>query len=168
MGYVFVADDFTGASDTLATLARGGYRARLFRDLPSPADLAGIEAWGIATPARALGRQDMAALAARIGAGLRRFAPGFLHLKICSTFDSGPEIGNIALLAQTLADAVGIADIAVLGGSHRWAGMRCSARCLRAARMAASTGSTATRSCPSTRSRPCTRPTLPAIWRCWA
>lgn len=116
MAYVFLADDFTGASDTLATLARGGYRARLFRDLPVPADLAGIEAWGIATHARSLGRGDMAALAARIGAGLRRFAPRFLHLKICSTFDSGPEIGNIALLAQGLADAVGIADIAVLGG----------------------------------------------------
>lgn len=116
MGYVFVADDFTGASDTLATLARGGYRARLFRDLPDPADLAGVEAWGIATHGRSLGRGDMAALADRIGAGLAAHAPGFLHLKICSTFDSGPEVGNIALLAQRLADAVGIADVAVLGG----------------------------------------------------
>lgn len=116
MAYVFVADDFTGASDTLATLARGGYRARLFRDLPVGRDLEGIEAWGIATQARALGRGDMAALAARIGAGLRRFEPGFLHLKICSTFDSSPEVGNIALLAQVLADAAGLGDLAVLGG----------------------------------------------------
>lgn len=116
MAYVFVADDFTGASDTLATLARGGMRARLFRDLPAIADLAGIEAWGIATDARSLGRDAILALARRIGAGLAAMAPAFLHLKICSTFDSGPETGNIALLAQTVAKVAGIADIAVLGG----------------------------------------------------
>jgi len=116
VAYVFVADDFTGASDTLATLARGGMRARLFRDLPAIADLDGIEAWGIATDARSLGRDAIHALAQRLGAGLAVMAPGFLHLKICSTFDSGPDIGNIAVLVQALARAAGIADIAVLGG----------------------------------------------------
>ena len=54
MAYVFIADDFTGASDTLATLSRGGLRARLFRDVPSKADIVGLDAWGIATDARAL------------------------------------------------------------------------------------------------------------------
>lgn len=116
MGYVFVADDFTGASDTLATLARGGLRARLFRKLPGPGDLEGIDAWGIATHARSLGREDMAGLAGRIGAGLAAFAPQFVHVKICSTFDSSAEIGNVALLALALADALGIVNIAVLAG----------------------------------------------------
>lgn len=116
MSYVFVADDFTGASDTLATLARAGMRARLFRDLPRPEELTGLDAWGIATHARSLGRAEMTRLAARIGGGLARHAPDFLHVKICSTFDSGPEIGNVALLAHGLADALGIADIAVIGG----------------------------------------------------
>lgn len=116
MGYLFVADDFTGASDTLATLARAGLRARLFGDLPAPADLCGIEAWGIATNARSLGRNDIVALAGRIGNGLLSFAPEFLHVKICSTFDSSTEVGNVALFAQGLAGALGIADIAVLAG----------------------------------------------------
>ncbi|MFN4155325.1 MAG: four-carbon acid sugar kinase family protein [Paracoccaceae bacterium] len=116
MAYVFVADDFTGASDTLATLARAGYRARLYRDLPDPGALAGIEAWGIATAARSLDRRDIASLAARIGSGLARHAPRFLHVKICSTFDSSADTGNIALLARGLALATGIADIAVIGG----------------------------------------------------
>jgi uncharacterized protein YgbK (DUF1537 family) len=116
MSYIFVADDFTGASDTLATLARGGMRARLFRDLPEPRELTGLDAWGIATHARSLGRAEMIRLAARIGEGLAHLAPDFLHLKICSTFDSGPDIGNVALLAHGLADALGIADIAVIGG----------------------------------------------------
>ncbi|WP_134679590.1 four-carbon acid sugar kinase family protein [Paracoccus ravus] len=116
MAYIFVADDFTGASDTLATLSRAGVRARLFRNLPGPADLEGLEAWGIATAARSIGRHEIARLAAEIGAGLAPHAPDFLHLKVCSTFDSSPEIGNIAALAQGLADALGIADLAVIGG----------------------------------------------------
>lgn len=116
MSYVFIADDFTGASDTLATLARGGLAVRLFRDLPTPADLAGLDAWGIATDARALDRAGITRLAARLGAGLRDHHPGFVHLKICSTFDSGPDIGNVAVLAHGLADALGIGQIAVIGG----------------------------------------------------
>lgn len=116
MAYVFIADDFTGASDTLATLARAGLKARLFRDLPTPDDLVGLEAWGIATPARALDRKSMIALGQRLGKGIADFSPDFLHLKICSTFDSSPGIGNFVLMAQILSDALGIADIAVIGG----------------------------------------------------
>lgn len=115
-GYVFVADDFTGASDTLATLVRAGVRARLFLAPPAAADLAGIGAWGIATDARAQGCSDVAALGARLGAALAPHRPGWLHLKVCSTFDSSPETGNFALLARRLARETGIDDIAVIGG----------------------------------------------------
>jgi len=116
MAYVFIADDFTGASDTLATLSRGGLRARLFRDVPSKADVVGLDAWGIATDARALGRTEIDLLAARIGRGIAAFAPAFVHVKICSTFDSSLEHGNIARWALGLADATGVRDIAVIGG----------------------------------------------------
>ena len=116
MAYVFIADDFTGASDTLATLARAGLKARLFRDLPTPADLAGLDAWGIATQARALDRMSMMALGQRLGRGIATFSPDFLHLKICSTFDSSPGTGNFVLMAEVLSEALGIADIAVIGG----------------------------------------------------
>lgn len=116
MAYVFVADDFTGASDTLATLARSGLRARLFRDMPRPEACAGLDAWGIATQARALDRKAVAALGQRLGRMIALQDPDFLHLKICSTFDSSPEIGNFAVLAKALSDATGIRDIAVIGG----------------------------------------------------
>lgn len=116
MAYVFVADDFTGASDTLATLARAGLKARLFRDLPCPADLEGLDAWGIATDARALGQGRITALASRLGSGLADFAPDFLHLKICSTFDSSPRTGNFILMARIMARALGIANLAIIGG----------------------------------------------------
>ena len=66
-GYVYVADDFTGASDTLATLARAGLRARLFLDVPTVEEVAGLDAFGIATEARALGNGEARALMDRIG-----------------------------------------------------------------------------------------------------
>lgn len=118
MRYVYVADDFTGASDTLATLSRAGCRSRLFADLPPVGSLKGLDAWGIATHARALDRAGVMALAARLGTGL---APhftdgGVLHVKVCSTFDSALEVGNIALLAQGLAGEIGAHRIAVVGG----------------------------------------------------
>lgn len=116
MAYIFVADDFTGASDTLATLSRGGMRARLFRDVPQPQNVAELDAWGVATDARALDATAIADLAHRLGKGISAFDPKFLHLKVCSTFDSNSGIGNIAVLAQGLADAAGIRDIAVIGG----------------------------------------------------
>ncbi|MDS9469063.1 four-carbon acid sugar kinase family protein [Paracoccus sp. MBLB3053] len=116
MTYVFVADDFTGASDTLATLARAGFRARLFRDLPDPSEINGLDAWGIATNARSLGSADITALAARIGRGLAGYAPDFVHVKVCSTFDSSAGTGNIAAFALGLSASLGIGKVAVIGG----------------------------------------------------
>lgn len=116
MSYVFVADDFTGASDTLATLARGGLRVRLFRDVPQATDLAGLDAWGIATNARSLDRAAITELGRRIGVGLATYTPDVLHVKVCSTFDSGPDVGNIAAFAQAVAEHSGIPDLAVVAG----------------------------------------------------
>ncbi|WP_347920087.1 four-carbon acid sugar kinase family protein [Paracoccus marcusii] len=116
MSYVFVADDFTGASDTLATLSRIGLRARLFRDVPSVEDVAELDAWGIATPARSLGRTAIEQLGQRIGKGLAAHVPNLVHVKVCSTFDSGPDLGNIAAFSQAIAKQTGIPDIAVVGG----------------------------------------------------
>lgn len=116
MSYVFVADDFTGASDALATLARIGLRTRLFRNVPSVEDVAELDAWGIATHARSLGRTAIEQLGQRIGKGLAAHMPDLVHVKVCSTFDSGPDLGNIAAFTQAIAKQTGIPDIAVVGG----------------------------------------------------
>lgn len=116
MSYIFIADDFTGASDTLATLARAGLSVRLFRDLPEQDAVSDLDAWGIATHARSLDCNSIAELAQYLGNGLKQFKPQFLHLKVCSTFDSSRNIGNIALFAQTFAKTAGYENIAVIGG----------------------------------------------------
>ena len=114
--YIFVGDDFTGASDTLATLARAGKRVRLFLDVPSLDDVADLDAFGIATDARALGNDETKALMGRIGNSLAAHRPTILHYKICSTFDSSPNIGNFVTATDQLCQMLDISDRAIIGG----------------------------------------------------
>jgi 3-oxoisoapionate kinase len=114
--YIFVADDFTGASDTLATLARAGQRVRLFLEVPSVDDVADLDAFGIATEARALGNNEIAALMDRIGPQLAKHQPEILHYKICSTFDSAPDTGNFVIAAEHLSKSLKISSRAIIGG----------------------------------------------------
>lgn len=116
MAYAFVADDFTGASDTLATLARGGLRARLFLDVPDAHEIEDLDAWGIATNARSLSREAIGCLGAELGARMARLRPQFVHVKICSTFDSSVDTGNFVALADALGAAIGARSLAVIGG----------------------------------------------------
>jgi 3-oxoisoapionate kinase len=91
-------DDFTGSAAVLEVLAFAGLPAVLFFDLPTPAALArfpGCRAIGIAGSARAenpawMGRHLPPAFRALAATGA-----AITHYKICSTFDSAPEIGSI-------------------------------------------------------------------------
>ena len=92
-------DDFTGASDTLATLAAAGLRTLLFPRVPSPAELqrAGpLDALGIAGIARALAPEAMRAELAPVAACFQALNAPVTHYKCCSTFDSVPQVGNLA------------------------------------------------------------------------
>lgn len=114
--YIFIADDFTGATDTLATLARAGLVVRLFLHAPNPDEVVELDAFGIATEARALGNDEIAELMTGIGQQLVPHQPEFIHYKICSTFDSAPATGNFALTMRRLSCAVGIPRQAIIGG----------------------------------------------------
>lgn len=114
--YVFVADDFTGASDTLATLARAGLEVRLFLEVPEPDAVTGLDAFGVATEARSLGRSELTALMSGIAARLDPHRPRFVHLKVCSTFDSSAETGNFALAMGRLHDRLAFDTRSIVGG----------------------------------------------------
>ena len=94
----FYADDFTGATDALECLATAGLATMLFIDPPSVEQLAAyphLQAIGVAGSTRsmetvALGRELRDALPR-----LRALGPRHVHYKVCSTFDSSPEIGSI-------------------------------------------------------------------------
>ncbi|MBT9490373.1 MAG: four-carbon acid sugar kinase family protein [Rubrivivax sp.] len=112
-------DDFTGAADTLATLASAGLRSTLFLGAPTPDQLARcgpLDAIGIAGTARALTSQAMRAELAPVAAFFAALAPPVTHYKCCSTFDSAPEVGNLAVGVAALRTPAHDPALPVLGG----------------------------------------------------
>lgn len=98
--YIFIGDDFTGASDTLATLSRAGLRCRLFLDFKTALkskDLADFDAIGIATATRSMGPAEIVDALAPLGQYAIDDGPSVIHYKVCSTFDSSPLIGSIGV-----------------------------------------------------------------------
>ncbi|MFD2857301.1 four-carbon acid sugar kinase family protein [Seohaeicola zhoushanensis] len=100
---VFIGDDFTGASDTLATFASAGWRTRLFLKPPRPEDCAGLDAIGFATSLRAQAPDVALDVIADLWPAIEALEPQTIHLKVCSTFDSSPVIGSIGAVANDLA-----------------------------------------------------------------
>ncbi len=93
-------DDFTGASDTLATLAAAGLRTVLFPRVPTAAQLARVgelDALGVAGTARALAPDAMREELTEVRTLFAQLRPRVTHYKCCSTFDSAPTVGNLAV-----------------------------------------------------------------------
>ncbi len=113
---VFIGDDFTGASDTLATFSERGARARLFLDPPEAGETAGLDAVGIATDLRARPPEDIAARLGAMAPALHALSPRFVHYKICSTFDSAPQTGSIGAAVKVLEATLAPSRTIVVGG----------------------------------------------------
>jgi uncharacterized protein YgbK (DUF1537 family) len=112
-------DDFTGATDALASLAERDIRALLFLRIPTAEQLraAGpLDAIGIAGATRSMAPDAMAielAAAGRFfaGAGVR-----LLHYKCCSTFDSAPDVGSLGAAARALQPSFANPLLPIIGG----------------------------------------------------
>src|ERR1700749_2393014 len=92
--YGFYGDDFTGATDTLAHLARAGLRTMLFFAPPDAARLSmlgRLDALGVAGGARAMPPATQRQELERVGAAFAALGVRVMHYKVCSTFDSAPE-----------------------------------------------------------------------------
>lgn len=117
--YAWYGDDFTGASDTLATVAAAGLRALLFLGVPTPQRLATagpLDALGIAGAARAMDLNAMSAELAPVGPFFAGLGARLLHYKCCSTFDSAPNVGSLGAALRTLQSDLPGAFVPVLGG----------------------------------------------------
>lgn len=108
----FYADDFTGATDAMSALVESGYRTVLFTEPPDPALLAeefpDIEAVGIAGRSRAMTPEEMDDHLPSMFETLDRIGAPVVHYKVCSTFDSSPQIGSIGHaidIGQTVLDS---------------------------------------------------------------
>jgi uncharacterized protein YgbK (DUF1537 family) len=95
----FYGDDFTGSADAMESLSLHGARSVLFLSPPTPellqAKFPDIEAVGVAGASRAMTPAQMEAQLPAIFAALRQLNARLFHYKICSTFDSSPNIGSI-------------------------------------------------------------------------
>jgi uncharacterized protein YgbK (DUF1537 family) len=117
-------DDFTGATDTLAVLTQAGLRAMLFLGVPAASRQAAAEralggpldAIGIAGAARAMAPAAMERELEPVGAYFASLRVPVLHYKVCSTFDSAPGVGNIAVAARVLGRHVDSAFVPIVGG----------------------------------------------------
>lgn len=112
-------DDFTGATDTLAEVARAGLRSLLFLSVPSSAQLerAGpLDAIGIAGAARGMAPAEMVEELRAVGQFMASTGARVLHYKCCSTFDSAPHIGSIGVAVQELRRHVSNPIVPIVGG----------------------------------------------------
>lgn len=107
----YYGDDFTGSTDALEALSRGGVRTVLFMEPPTPdlveqylalprnaASPLGSEAplaIGLAGMSRAMSPEEMEEALPPAFAALKALGAPLCHYKVCSTFDSAPHVGSI-------------------------------------------------------------------------
>jgi len=100
----FYGDDFTGSTDALEFLSRAGVRTILFLDDPMPEKIERfgyLDAVGMAGMTRAMIPDEMSKTLSQAFSVLNELNPRHVHYKVCSTFDSSPEIGNIGTAIET-------------------------------------------------------------------
>src|SRR5271165_6014447 len=103
--YVWYGDDFTGASDTLATFASAGLRALLCLGVPAAYRLTALgemDAVGIAGAARTMSPEQMIDELEPVGRYATAAGAPLLHYKCCSTFDSSPKTGSLGAAMRIL------------------------------------------------------------------
>jgi len=115
----YYGDDFTGATDTLATAACAGLRSLLFLGLPTNAQLqrAGpLDCLGIAGAARAMSPDEMRTELEPVGRLFAELGAPVMHYKTCSTFDSAPHVGSIGAAIRILKAHAGNSFVPIVGG----------------------------------------------------
>jgi 3-oxoisoapionate kinase len=106
----FYGDDFTGSTDVMEVLSLHGVTAVLFTRKPTAAEFApyaDYQAIGLAGASRSQSPAWMTQHLPDVFNWLKSLGARFCHYKVCSTFDSAPEIGSIGraieIAAQTFA-----------------------------------------------------------------
>ena len=104
-----IADDFTGASDVAAMLARGGVQTQLMIGVP-PDGRFEAEAAVVALKSRSIPAAEAVAQSLGVLDWLTRQGCSQILFKYCSTFDSTPA-GNIGPVAEALAERLEVRGV---------------------------------------------------------
>ncbi len=116
----FYGDDFTGSTDTMEALALAGVRTLLFLDPPTHADLdaiGGVRAVGVAGSSRAMRPSRMDRALPGVFAELAALGAPVVRYKVCSTFDSSPQVGSVGRAIDIGADTTGSACVPLVVGA---------------------------------------------------
>ncbi|MBX5200316.1 four-carbon acid sugar kinase family protein [Rhizobium sp. NZLR1] len=116
----YYGDDFTGSTDVMEALASNGVETALFLDIPTPGLLARFKhcrAIGIAGTSRSETPDWMEEHLAPAFDWLKSLGAAICHYKVCSTFDSSPEIGNIGKAIEIGRTIFGQSIVPVIVGA---------------------------------------------------
>lgn len=94
----YYGDDFTGSTDALEFLSRAGAKTALFIEAPTAAQLSAysdLKAIGVAGLSRSMSPVQMEETLFPTFTALKALGVKHVHYKVCSTFDSSPNIGSI-------------------------------------------------------------------------
>lgn len=94
----YYGDDFTGSTDVMEAMASHGVNTVLFTRLPTPEEFqpfVDYEAVGLAGTSRSQTPQWMEQNLPQAFTWLKSLDARFCQYKVCSTFDSSPQIGSI-------------------------------------------------------------------------
>ena len=116
----FYGDDFTGSTDALEVLAFAGLRCALFLKPPNLDTLSALgpfDAIGVAGDSRSLSPVEMEAQLPSVLAALSALPLPMVHYKVCSTFDSSPQVGCIGKVMDLARAAFGDGPIPIVAGT---------------------------------------------------
>ncbi|MFC4354257.1 four-carbon acid sugar kinase family protein [Chryseomicrobium palamuruense] len=94
----FYGDDFTGSTDAMEALYLKGYKSVLFLEAPPTHILESmptLQCIGVAGTSRAKDPDGMEQELRPVLTRLQELTPKIVHYKVCSTFDSSPDVGSI-------------------------------------------------------------------------
>ncbi|HEU6447687.1 MAG TPA: four-carbon acid sugar kinase family protein [Verrucomicrobiae bacterium] len=116
----FYGDDFTGSTDALEQLTLAGIRAALFVEPPMPAQLkkfSNLQAIGVAGMTRSMTPRKMEAELRPAFLKLKKLGARHVHYKVCSTFDSSPQIGSIGRVLELGAQIFSASFVPILAAA---------------------------------------------------
>ena len=116
----FFGDDNTGSTDSMDALAKGGVNTVLFMTPPTPADLLrfpGVQAVGVAGMTRAMPPGEMEEVLSPAFVALKALGAPLCHYKVCSTFDSSPQVGSIGRAIDVGSRVFGAKMVPLLVGA---------------------------------------------------
>ena len=100
----FYGDDFTGSTDAMEALSLSGLRTVLFLSSPKPElireKFPDLRCVGVAGTSRAMSPAEMDKEFQPVLRQLWSLGAPVTHYKVCSTFDSSPEIGSFGHVAD--------------------------------------------------------------------